>query len=792
MNKQMEGHISATMATLMLPKDLLNRPFARCSGGEQKRVAIAQELMALTPPNFLLIDEPTTGLDSEGAFRVIMCLQKLAKEENISVIVSIHAPNYETLSLFDKIYVLAKGGTCIYSGSPNQVRPTLEHQLQMTLPKEQPPIEKLIQIACSGKFCYFTKLIFIDNLQTVGIYDLSVQTLSVHCQIESHSAVTSLMHFLAPQSFGLPNPRKRFKTFDFFTQIRRLFGLTFITHYYVFALQLFFTLLFYLLISTLFNPQMTHANSCLPLDSANLNTSSLSSTSCTTADIHDSSLVMENICFQSYSFMFIGYLIICCSTQFFLPLVKVFKSEHRNYYYSTGVFYWSTLVLSVVQITCLAIVMSTSSYFFTRQFNADVENFNWHRFSSYTFLIWLLCLYMDTIGRFIGVALVDNVKIAIVFSQILYSFLCMLNGFYIEIDDVGSTLVSKTANFISLRFITQNMIYTIYGIDRCKESEFSWIMLNNGVKGSELHYNYIRVLINIVIIQLMTLCVMLLKFSNLNDHPIVKLIRKCNEQHESLELNQAIPLKISNLKITNKSLTVNNNLKTISNDEANATLPSKVIIGWRNLTLYKSGSVYEMGLASVAGQPILQNLDGLFYFGTLNALMGTSGAVSFVLFCLLFCTFAKLLINIFKKQGKTSLLKILNGRGKTRLSDETEIYLSKFAKIRTCFIAQEVSGHFMLGLTSKQTLIYASKLKNTQSSVNHEQIAMKWLHELDLDDTANTLTELCSGGERKRLAVAIELTSLQMPNLICIDECTSGLDSNSAEVVSTFLYAIKM
>lgn len=162
MHNQMEGHISETMTTLMLPKDLLNRPFNSCSGGEQKRVAIAQELMALTPPNFLLIDEPTTGLDSEGALRVIMCLQRLAKEENISVIVSIHSPNNETLSLFDKIYVLAKGGTCIYSGPPNQLRAHLEHQLQLTLPKDQPPIEKIIQIACSGKFLNITKFIYIN------------------------------------------------------------------------------------------------------------------------------------------------------------------------------------------------------------------------------------------------------------------------------------------------------------------------------------------------------------------------------------------------------------------------------------------------------------------------------------------------------------------------------------------------------------------------------------------------------------------------------------------------------
>ena len=594
-----------------------------------------------------------------------------------------------------------------------------------------------------------------------GICDSSVQTLSSNCQIECHSAVTSQLHFLTLQPFGLPNPRKRFKLFDFLIQIRRLFWLTFITHYYIFSLQLFFIVLFYFLIATLFNSQMTYASSCLPLDTANLNASSPASNSCTTSDINHSSLVMENICFLSYSFMFIGYLIICCSTQFFLPLVKVFKSEHRNYWYSATVFYWSSLVLSTVQVTCLALVMSCSSYLFTRQFHADVGEFNWHRFSCYIFLIWLLCVYMETIGRFIGVALVDNVKIAIVLSQILYSFLCMLNGFYIEIDDTHSTLVSKTANLISIRFITQNMIYTIYGIDRCTETEFSWIMRNNSVKESEFYNNCIRVFINIAIIQLATLCVMLCKFSNLNDHPVAKLIRKCNEKHDLFELNQAIPLEIHDTKKADKNLTPLNDVKKLPEYAEEERLLCKIIIGWKNLTLYRSESIYEMGSKKGSSQPILRSLNGQFRFATLNALMGASGS------------------------GKTSLLKVLNGRCKTRLSNETEIYLSKFAKIRTCFITQEVSGHLMLGLTAKQVLIYASKLKNTQPAVDHEQIAMKWLHELDLEDTANTLTEHCSGGERKRLAVALELTSIEMPNLIQIDECTSGLDSNSAEVVST-------
>ena len=90
----------------------------------------------------------------------------------------------------------------------------------------------------------------------------------------------------------------------------------------------------------------------------------------------------------------------------------------------------------------------------------------------------------------------------------------------------------------------------------------------------------------------------------------------------------------------------------------------------------------------------------------------------------------------------------------------------------------------MPGLTAKQMLIYSSRLKNMNRSVDNEQIALDILEQLGLADTADTQVDRCSGGERKRLALGLELTSRQMPNLLCIDEPTSGLDSNSAEIVS--------
>ncbi len=50
--------------------------------------------------------------------------------------------------------------------------------------------------------------------------------------------------------------------------------------------------------------------------------------------------------------------------------------------------------------------------------------------------------------------------------------------------------------------------------------------------------------------------------------------------------------------------------------------------------------------------------------------------------------------------------------------------------------------------------------------------------------------ENCSADQQKRLAIVLELTSQIRTNILCIDEPTSGLNSNTAEVVGfvNFIY----
>ena len=96
----------------------------RCSGGQRKRLSIALELVSRV--DMLLLDEPTTGLDSAATKQTIKAALSLTKQRRpIATVATIHQPSGKMFNLFDKVYVLSNAGTCIYDGSPEELPQTL-------------------------------------------------------------------------------------------------------------------------------------------------------------------------------------------------------------------------------------------------------------------------------------------------------------------------------------------------------------------------------------------------------------------------------------------------------------------------------------------------------------------------------------------------------------------------------------------------------------------------------------------------------------------------------------------
>jgi zinc/manganese transport system ATP-binding protein len=78
----------------------------RLSGGEQQRILIAHALIAR--PRLLLLDEPLANLDLRSAHEVVALLAKIAREQQIAVLISAHEIN-PLLGAMDRIVYLASG-----------------------------------------------------------------------------------------------------------------------------------------------------------------------------------------------------------------------------------------------------------------------------------------------------------------------------------------------------------------------------------------------------------------------------------------------------------------------------------------------------------------------------------------------------------------------------------------------------------------------------------------------------------------------------------------------------------
>ncbi len=76
------------------------------SGGEQQRVLIAHALAS--HPRLLLLDEPLANLDLRSANEVVALVARLAREQEVAVLVSAHDMN-PLLPVMDRIIYLAEG-----------------------------------------------------------------------------------------------------------------------------------------------------------------------------------------------------------------------------------------------------------------------------------------------------------------------------------------------------------------------------------------------------------------------------------------------------------------------------------------------------------------------------------------------------------------------------------------------------------------------------------------------------------------------------------------------------------
>lgn len=160
-------------------------------------------------------------------------------------------------------------------------------------------------------------------------------------------------------------------------------------------------------------------------------------------------------------------------------------------------------------------------------------------------------------------------------------------------------------------------------------------------------------------------------------------------------------------------------------------------------------------VSCLESKEILKNVSGVFKACELTAVFGPSGS------------------------GKSSLMNILTGffqigtKGNTNVSGVVEVNDNR----KRAFIMQEENLHKLLTVNESMTFSINLKTGSKLSQVEKKCKVDEILSNLGLESTADSYVEYLSGGQQRRLSIALEL--VDDPSVIFLDEPTTGLDSSS-------------
>lgn len=154
--------VEATLAALNLTHvrhSLVGDAMVRgISGGEKRRVSVGVEL--ISGPKILVLDEPTTGLDSVAAEDLVQLLHNIAAT-GISVLAIIHQPSALIFNGLDNLVLLGKGGKAVFVGPAGRALRTVERGSGLKCPSRVNPADWIMDVL-SGALPGITSEVLTD------------------------------------------------------------------------------------------------------------------------------------------------------------------------------------------------------------------------------------------------------------------------------------------------------------------------------------------------------------------------------------------------------------------------------------------------------------------------------------------------------------------------------------------------------------------------------------------------------------------------------------------------------
>jgi ATP-binding cassette subfamily G (WHITE) protein 2 (SNQ2) len=754
------------------------------SGGQLKRLSIAVELIPL--PYLIFLDEPTSGLDSSFAYEMISSVRKLTDMKR-TVISTIHQPSPEVFKLFHKV-VLLSAGLVIYSGPADEAvhhftRPALGYRYSAA----KNPAEFIVDI-CGGQI---TPEGSVDPRSADDLRSLFVR--SPFCEVS-----VSQDSLISPDTMI---PYIRVHPTSKWTQLKMLMHRSFTSVRRdindIFAQGLKNSIIGILIGIVFFN----QARPVVPTYVNGLPVPAVSNVS---------------------ALLFFAMLYCLLSNLQAIPILvaknEIFRREQRAFAYSTAP-YWMTQLIASLPLLVFNHVIFTVVVFSMCGFSRSVGSF---------FYFFFLLLIASVASFYVALFLASSTassQIAFSIFPIIFLFFGMFSGFTININSVPP--LWSWAPYISYsRWVFQGLMVNEWmrymtDDDTPGGGDGITVLESFNFANANKFNSFWIVVLNLVVITFLVYLAMLPHRSRLSkiavptDGDVVtdvivetpvdaeRLSKLSRFSGNSIRGLDEVLLSKDTFAVEDESSPTNRrsggngqsfsgggrrDSKDLESHETFAAKSTFDVAWYRHNTgevqlskgcrLVFRNVMYSVTVNANSGKllqlpnqtssqgnhkQILKGVSGRAHPGEMCALMGASGA------------------------GKSTLLDVLAGR-KTVGQIQGEILFNGTTRnshiMRSAAYVMQDNVHIPQ-LTVKQTLGYAASLRLPQRTSNKmRQVRItKIMDMLGLNDCANSLvggTRMrgISGGQMKRLSIGVEI--IHMPDLIFLDEPTTGLDSSKS------------
>ncbi|XP_075992836.1 protein scarlet-like isoform X2 [Anticarsia gemmatalis] len=222
-------------------------------------------------------------------------------------------------------------------------------------------------------------------------------------------------------------------------------------------------------------------------------------------------------------------------------------------------------------------------------------------------------------------------------------------------------------------------------------------------------------------------------------------------------------MKDLDLKLPTRNVLTGNVVNWDDDDIGLGDTPGNLSLAWKDLSVYRRKKTQTSIWKSPVYEDVrvLHGLNGVLSSGNLVALMGSSGA------------------------GKTTLLAAISRRDKSAMTG----YLMLNGRLAGADLIARISGFVpqedlaIDDLTVAEHMEFMARMmmdKRSTKLARARRVALL-LSELGVNNCTKTKLKSLSGGERKRVSLAVQL--LNDPPILFCDEPTTGLDSWAAAAV---------